>query len=111
MEAVYFAFGLLALALVIGILLKRYAPKGAQASDQVEAVTPDTEALPPVQDEYKYITALRENVTARGEKELLAGSVLLSAGVNSDATIHIREMVARLQSLSGTPSTPDKEGV
>jgi hypothetical protein len=34
--------------------------------------------------------------------------VLLSSGVNSDATLHIREMVTRLQSLSGTPSTPDQ---
>lgn len=107
MEAVYFAFGLLVLALVLTVILKRFAPKDARVSELGEAITPDVEIVPPVQDDFKHITAMRESVAAREKQERLVGSVLLSSGVNTDATIHIREMVTRLQSLSGTPNTPD----
>ena len=105
MEAVYFAFGLLALALVLGILLKRSAPQDAPISELAEAITPaaPVDVTTPAMDSFKHITALRESVAAREESERMVGSVLLSSGVNSDAHDHIREMVARLQSLSGTP--------
>lgn len=104
MEAVYFAFGLLALALILGLLLKRYAPKDAPVSElaEVKAVEPEV-VRTPAQNDFSHITALRESVAARQQQERKVGSVMLSSGVNSDAHEHIREMVARLQSLSGTP--------
>ncbi|MEG2386719.1 MAG: hypothetical protein RSB13_07525 [Aurantimicrobium sp.] len=109
MEAVYFAFGLLALALVLGILLKKFAPKDAPISELAEAVAPAVAvAETPAQDDFKHITALRASVAAREESERLVGPVLLSSGVNTDAHEHIREMVARLQSLSGTPTSSQK---
>jgi hypothetical protein len=104
MEAVYFAFGLLALALILGFFLKRSAPKDAALSERAEAVSlPAVEKVTPAQDDYSHITALRESVATRQQQEREVGSVMLSSGVNSDAHEHIREMVARLQSLSGTP--------
>lgn len=113
MEAVYFAFGLLALALILGILLKRFASKDAPVTELAEATPPEPDVVrTPAQDDYSHITALRASVAAREAQERLVGPVLLSSGVNVDAHEHIREMVARLQSLSGAPSgaprSPDK---
>ena len=106
MEAVYFAFGLLALALFLGFFLKRSAPKDTALSELAETVpVPAAEKVTPAQEDYSHITALRESVAARQQQEREVGSVMLSSGVNSDAHEHIREMVARLQSLSGTPQT------
>jgi hypothetical protein len=104
MEAVYFAFGLLALALILGIFLKRSALKKAPASEAAE-VSPIDTSVPatPAQEDFSHITALRESVAARQKQESEEGSILLSSGVSSDAEDHIREMVTRLQSLSGTP--------
>ena len=105
MEAVYFAFGLLAVALVIGIILKRTAPQETPAPVlEAEAAPENAVVVTSSQDDYKHITALRESVAAREQQERTVGSVLLSSGVSSDAHEKIREMVTRLQSLSGTPS-------
>ena len=105
MEAVYFAFGLLAMALILGIFLKRSALKKAPASEAAELSPSDTpESFTPAQEDFSHITALRESVAARQQQESEEGSILLSSGVSSDAEDHIREMVTRLQSLSGMPS-------
>ena len=109
MEAVYFAFGLLALAVVLGFILKRSAPKNAPVSELAE-LTPEDSAvsLTPAEQDFTHITALRESVAARQKQESEEGSILLSSGVNSDAQDHIREMVSRLQSLSGTPTNAEQ---
>lgn len=105
MEAVYFAFGLLALAVVLGIFLRRSAPKKAPISELAETSPADTaESFTPAQDDFSHITALRESVAARQMQEREEGTFLLSTGVSSEAEANIREMVSRLQSLSGTPS-------
>jgi len=109
MEAVYFAFGLLALALVLGIFLKRSALKKAPVSEAAELFPSDTpETFTPAQEDFSHITALRESVAARQKQESEEGSILLSSGVSSDAEVHIREMVTRLQSLSGTPTNSNQ---
>ena len=105
MEAVYFAFGLLAVAVVIGIVIKRFLPQtptvsGTEQEISTETLT-DTQAE---QDEFKHINALRESVAAQ---ELNVGASLLSSGVSNGAHENIRQSVMRLQSLSG--STPPAE--
>jgi hypothetical protein len=106
MEAVYFAFGLLAVAAVIGIVIKRFLPKPSsslQNEHEHSAVSPaEVDSAP---DEFKHITALREKVAAQ---ELTAGSPLLSSGVGSDAHENIRQSVSRLQSLSVTTHSEEE---
>jgi hypothetical protein len=109
MEAVYFAFGLLSLALILGIFLKRSALNKAPALESAEESPADTpESFTPAQEDFSHITALRESVAARQKQEGEEGSILLSSGVSSDAEDHIREMVTRLQSLSGTPTNSNQ---
>lgn len=105
MEAVYFAFGLLAVAVVIGIVIKRFFPQTPTVSGTEQEVSTEsfTETDSEV-DEFKHITALRESVAAQ---ELNAGASLLSLGVSNEAHENIRQSVLRLQSLSG--STPTAE--
>ncbi len=105
MEAVYFAFGLLAVALVIGIVIKRFLPQ-APSTPEIDLSVPaesTTEVTSP-NDDFKHITALRESVASQ---ELNAGASLLSSGVSNGAHENIRQSVLRLQSLSG--STPTAE--
>lgn len=109
MEAVYFAFGLLALAVVLGIFLRRSAPNNAPISELAETSPADTaESFTPAQEDFSHISALRESVAARQMQESEEGSILLSTGVSSEAEANIRKMVSRLQSLSGMPSNSNQ---
>jgi hypothetical protein len=102
MEAVYFAFGLLVLALVLGIILKRSAPQ----------VTPEAIATDRLED---LSAAVSESAAGPQLAEPPVGSLLLSSDEDSHAHDHIREMVARLQLLSGTTAqntqTPTSGGL
>ena len=109
MEAVYFGFGLLVVSLVLGIILKHSGPKDALVTELSEVTISNSEQLTASQLDYQQINALRELVAHREQHVHWAGADLLGSDSPVDPHENIRKMVARLQSLSGTPSTQNTQ--